>query len=116
MVDEETKKNKELFIKFNNCIYAYEKLIEKIYDKNLDSPPQDKYKGYIINLKDYEELKQNLNYNNVKQFCSAKTLEAQKFLQYYDANKFSKIKKIKQIEFNTPRYLVYKIMNGNDYI
>ena len=116
MSERQKIKNEELFIKYNHYIYLYEKFIEKIYGKDINSPARDKYKGYIMNLKDYEELKQNLNYTQVNKFYSSNNIEAQKCLQYYDANKFNKIKNIKLIEFNTPRYLVYKIMNGNDYI
>ena len=116
MADEQTIKREDLFIKYNNCIYSYEKFIEEIYNKNNNSPLQDKYKGYIIYLSDYEELKKNLNYNSVKQFYSLKNIEKQKLLQHYDVNKFNKIKTIKQIEFYSQRYLINKIKNGNEYI
>ena len=116
MADEQTIKREDLFIKYNNCIYSYEKFIEEIYNKNNNSPLQDKYKGYIIYLSDYEELKKNLNYNSIKQCYSSKNIEKQKLLQHYDVNKFSKIKTIKQIEFYSQRYLINKIKNGNEYI
>ena len=116
MADNPIIKKEDLFIKFNNSINLYEKFVEEIYNKDKNPSSKDKLKGYIIYLKDYENLKLNLNYKNVRQFFYAKNNEKQKIFQNYDVNKFSKIKDIKQIEYYTPRYLINKIKNGDEYI
>ena len=107
---------KELFIKYNYFIHSFEKFITEIYQSKQVDSSKNKYKGYIIYLKEYEEFKENINYNKVKSFYSSQTIEQQKILEQFDIIKFNKIKNFKPIEFNTPRYLFYKISNKQNFI
>ena len=107
---------KNLFIKLNYLIYSFDKFIEGIYSNKQENSSQKKYKGYIINLKDYQELKNNINYNKVKPFFSHQNIQRQQILQFCDINKIKKIKSPNQIEFKTPRYLFYMINNKESYI
>ena len=107
---------KDLFIKYNYFIYSFEKFITALYQNNQEDSKKNKYKGYIFYLNEYEELKENINYNKVKSFYSHQAIEKQKILEQFEINKFNKIKKFTQIEFNTPRYLFYKIDNKNSFI
>ena len=107
---------KDLFIKYNYFIYSFEKFITTLYQNNQEDSKKNKYKGYIFYLKEYEELKENINYNKVKSFYSPQAIEKHKILEQFDIYKFNKIKNFKPIEFNTPRYLFYKIDNKNSFI
>ena len=107
---------KDLFIKYNYFIYSFEKFITTLYQNNQEDSKKNKYKGIIFYLNEYEELKENINYNKVKSFYSHQAIEKQKILEQFEINKFNKIKKFTQIEFNTPRYLFYKIDNKNSFI
>ena len=74
---------------YQNAISDFEKYIKDIYSTNYEVGAE--HRGYLINLKDYEEIKENNNYSE-------------------------KILKINQIEFKTSQYLVNMILNGNKYI
>ena len=83
--------NGSILKKYRNSFSDFEKYLEKIYShKNLEG---NEYKGYLINLKDYEKIKENIDNNRIE-------------------NKF----KINQIEFKTSHYLINMILNGNKYI
>ena len=116
-MSEDNNLLKTLFIKINYTIYSFEKSIE-ITDSNIQKlPSQDKYKGYIIKLKDYQDLKEKINYNKVKSLCSSQNSnQIQQMLQNFDMNKMKAVNNIKPIEYNTPRYLIYKITNKESYI
>ena len=107
---------KELFIKYNYLIFSFEQIIENIYQTKKEEIAKNIYKGYIINLKDYEEFKEFINYGKVKSFYSSQKIETQKILQYFDINKFKKIKKFNSIEFNSPRFLFYKLGSKESFI
>ena len=115
-MSEEHLKEKELFIKYNYIIYSFEKFIEKIYSNNKEDSSNAKYKGYIIQLKDLEKLIELIDYKKIKSFFHSQMNETQKILKFFDANKFKKISNLKQIEFQTPRYLIYMLMNKESYI
>ena len=90
---DDINNKKELFIKYNYFIHSFEKFDTEIYHSQLADSSRNKYKGYIIYLKEYEEFKENINYNKVKSFYSSQTIEKQKILEQFDINKFKKIKK-----------------------
>ena len=113
---DDINNKKELFIKYNYFIHSFEKFDTEIYHSQQADSSRNKYKGYIIYLKEYEEFKENINYNKVKSFYSSQTIEKQKILEQFDINKFKKIKNFKTIEFNTPRYLFYKISSNEKFI
>ena len=116
MTDDQTRL-KELFIKYNWYIYAFEKFIDKIYKENKESVSKEKYKGYIVNLKEYENIKDNIEYKKVKPLLSSQGKpDFNKIVQNFNPNKFNSINKLKQIEFKTARYLFYKITNQENYI
>ena len=118
MADDNSNNMKELFIKCNQLIFSFEQFIEKVYRNKEEDSNKSIHKGYIVSLKEYEELKENTNYNKVKSFYSLNNIDKEKILQQFDINKFKKIKNFKfhQIEFNTPRYLIYKLDNKENFI
>ena len=116
MTDDQTRL-KDLFIKYNWYIYTFEKFIDKIYKENKESLSKEKYKGYIVNLKEYENIKDNIEYKKVKPLLSSQGKpDFNKIVQNFNPNKFNSINKLKQIEFKTARYLFYKITNQESYI
>ena len=98
-------------IAYNLAIFNFEEKYRKnAYNNNIKSDEIKNCEGYIINLKEYDDLKLKINYNNYK-------------IQI-KPNSFPKIKikdeekqfKIKEIEFRTSKYLINMILNGNRYI
>jgi len=81
---------------YRHAISDFEKYLEEIYSNN-DSYGME-YKGYLINLKDYEKIKESIDYNKV------------------DINDSEINFSINQIEFKTPQYLINMILNENKYI
>ena len=79
-MSEEHLKEKEFFIKYNYLIYSFEKFIEKIYSDNKEYSSNDKYKGYIIQLKDLEKLIETIDYKKLKSFFSSQKDETQNIL------------------------------------
>ena len=81
---------------YKNAISEFEQFRNNIYS-NKNSIGME-YAGYLINLKDYEKIKEIINSekNNIND----------------SENTF----KISQIEFKTPQYLINMILNGNKYI
>ena len=84
--------NQLLLNKYNNAILNFEEYLNTIYYKSKIN------KGHLINLKDYENFKEKINYLNT----ISKTNDA-------PLSDLDKIFSIKQIEFNTSSYLINMI-------
>jgi len=85
---------------YKNAISCFEKFIEEIYSHKNSNSNGIELKGYLINYKYYEKIKEVINNyeKNKNDFDSGKNI------------------KINQIEFKTPQYLINMILNGNKYI
>ena len=92
-----------LLLIYNSAIYHFEKYIEELY-KNTNEMKC----GYLINLKDYDDLKKKIYYS--KDNAKKSLLEEKKL------NVSEKIYTIKEIEKRTPEYLIDMITKGNKYI
>ena len=80
----------------------YQKILYNFNNfENANYQDKVKYKGYIINLKDYENIKEK-----IKNYQNGKSINENNF---FDFN-------IKQIEFKTLNYIMNMILNGNEYI
>ena len=106
--------------KDENNLIEYIKYIEALsnFDKHLEDiskidNPYNTYKEYLVNYKDFEELKKNINYDKYKSFG---TREKKDYENIFNSNKTMKLMKIKQIEFKTNRYLINMLLNGNQFI
>ena len=73
----------------------------KCYNKK-----DNKFKGYLINLNDYNELKKRVNYKKYKN----------SFLKNFDINDKEKKFTIKELEIKTNYNLINMLLNGNKYI
>ena len=80
---------------YRNAIADFEKYIKNIYSSN---SIETEHKGYLINFEEYENIKVIIDNFEV------------------NINDCGQIFHIKQIEFKTPQYLIYMILNGNKYI
>ena len=99
------------FIKYNSAISNFENYIKEIeIYNNIDNKEK---KGYIVNYKDFEELKVNILHEKYNLF-GVKDFES--FQKVSDKIKFNNIKKFRQIEFKTSQYLINMILNDNKYI
>jgi len=75
--------------------------------------------GYLIDLKDYEDLKNIIGYYNNKMYFSYDNNYFKYFYyqnNYPNINRYEKIMPLKQIKFRTSHFLVHMILNGNEYI
>ena len=97
------KKENILLLKYNKAIYNSEKYVEDLYKKT------DGMKcGYLINLKDYEDLKKKVNYTKDK---------AKKYMKdEITLSDSEKIYTIKEMENATSRNLIDMLNKGNKYI
>ena len=92
-----------LLLKYNRAIYNFEKYVEELYKK------ADGMKcGYLINLKDYEDLKKKVNYS--------KDNAKKALIKEIKLSDSEKIYTIKEIENTTPEYLKEMLNKGNKYI
>ena len=82
---------------YSRAISDFEKYLKDIYSSKISG--ENEHIGYLINLKDYEKIKEISNEVNKN-----------------DINDCSIILEINQIEIKTPQYLIYMILNGNKYI
>ena len=81
---------------YKNAISDFEKYLKDIYSTKNSYGIENR--GYLINLKDYEWIKEIIDSNKI------------------NLNNLEKNFKINQIEFKTPQYLINMILNENKYI
>ena len=98
------------YIKYIEALSNFDKHLE--YISKIDNP-FNTYNEYLVNYKDFEELKKNINYDKYKSFG---TREKKDYENIFNSNKAMKLMKIKQIEFKTNRYLINMLLNGNQFI
>ena len=99
------------YIKYNESLSQYDKYISEIYLKS--SVPCSILKGYLINLKDFEELKKDIKYDIYKLFGAENKNGCLKLL---NSNKKTKFNKVENIKLNSSKYLVNMLNNNNKYI
>ena len=93
--------NQQIKNKYAKDIKNFENFLNNLQNKN---------KGYIINIKDLNKIKKEIDYDNIKENIS---IESQNELEFKNSEK---IFKINDIEFRTSNYLINMIYNGNEYI
>ena len=98
-------KNESLILKYVKAIHNFEEDLKTIY--NMKSKSNNR-KGYLINLKDLDNLKTSLNYNEkVKKITN---------LGIVELNDSEKIFIIEDIKIKASRYLLNMIYYNNSYI
>ena len=95
-------------LKYCKVIYDYEENIKNIHLKPLKRNENYKYKGYLINLNEYEKFKESIDYNN--------KININHRLNDINLSNFEKIYTIKGIELKTSQYLINMLYNENEYI
>ena len=112
-MEDDAKNELNEFVNYNKAIFEYEDTIEKfnkIDDKNSDS--NKKRSGYLVDWKEFEELKNNLNHKKIKE----KDIKKGECKKYFDKGKFNKIKKIKPFEIKSYQYFINMLLNKNEYM
>ena len=100
------------FLEYNSALYYNEISFNSLFNK---SDAQINEYGYLIFLKDFEELKENLKYSLYKEYNTSYPNHPNKLKGLFGQKDFIKLKKLKQIEFKTSKYLKRMLMNGNKY-
>ena len=94
-------------IKEDIILKKYAKAIKTLEDNIKSYNKKDnKYKGYLINLSDFNELKTKINYEKYKNCV----------LQNYNISDNEKKFTIKELEIKTNQNLINMLLNGNKYI
>ena len=89
-------RNNSDLTKYSKAFSDFKEYLNNIYSSNNSYGKE--YEGYLINLKDYEKIKEIIDNNKI------------------NINDSETILKINQIEFKTSQYLINMILNGNQYI
>ena len=121
----DSSKSDELdeIIKYNLAFYEFYNFIDN-KEKNKTNKTEEnlKYKGYLINLNEFEKFKKNIKYDIIKSYIQ-KTEDKNKIIikkedvkLYFKNNIFKKIEKIKKIKIKSYDFLIKIIMNKKKYI
>ena len=89
-------RNNSDLTKYRKAFSDFKEYLDNIYYNN--NLYGKEYEGYLINLKDYENIKEFIDKDKI------------------NINDSETIFKINQIKFKTPQYLINMILNGNQYI
>ena len=92
-----SNKKNELLIKYSHAIKTFEENI-KNYNKR-----DNKYKGYLINLNDYNNFKKQVNYEANKN----------SFVKNFEIKENEKKFFISDLKIKTNQYLINMLYNGN---
>ena len=98
------------FIRYNNAFLNYEQYKQKFFAKTRVTNKFIYSKGYLINLNDINNFKQNIKHEE------AKIINEEKMRSIFDENLFDNIKEVSQIKYKTSDYLINMLLNGNKYI
>ena len=101
------------FIRYNNAFLNYEQYKQKFFAKTRVTNKFIDCQGYLINLDDINNIKQNIKHED---FIKENTNNEEKMRSIFDENLFDKIKKVSQIKYKTSDYLKNMLLNGNKYI
>ena len=94
------------------AIMNNENHLKELYEKSI-KPMDDK--GYLINLDDFEKIKEKINYyENIEVYKKSKEMNNFKSNSSL-SEKFKNIR-IQQIKYKTYQYLKNMLLNGNKYI
>ena len=107
MEKDNSIKNQSILNIYCKEIFDFEQYLEQIYKKGNS---MTNYEGYLIDIKDYDELKKSIDYNHFKANITKHNLDKKILFET------EKTYEIKQIYFKTSSYLLNMIDNGNKYI
>ena len=100
-------KSKEKLFKYIKAIKDYEIYIKDIYKNSKEK--NEYYEGYIVNLSDFDKLKEYIKYEVLKE----NIYNIDHMIEQYQ---IYNIPNIRQIKFNKSQELINSIKNGNIYI
>ena len=106
MINENIQLHENILNTYRAAIYNFEAYLYKIYYNN--NIPNNIHRGYLVNLKDFDEIKNLIDYNHYKMDIHKNN--------YIYSNINERITKIKQIKFKNTKYLANMLFNDNKYI
>ena len=112
----ENNNNEEII----NKVYEYCKAISK-YEKKVELISKnykwvETYEGYIIDLKEYNELKDSIHYDNLKEYITDEELCKDKIKEFLESEKIINIKEISMIkEIKNKKKLKKLIEDKNEF-
>jgi len=112
----ENNNNEEII----NKVYEYCKAISK-YERKVELISKnykwvETYEGYIIDLKEYNELKYSIHYDNLKEYITDEELCKDKIKEFLESEKIINIKEISMIkEIKNKNKLKKLIENKNEF-
>ena len=102
----EMELSESIIMKYVKAFYNFEEnYLKLIYDN-----PNNSNEGYLIKLKDYEDLKAKIKYNYHTKFFQYDSHDTINILDY------ERISQIKDIEIKSINYLINMLHNNNKYI
>jgi hypothetical protein len=116
--DNDNKVDPNQVYNYVKAIFNYEKEVEKI---STNYPWSETFFGYIIKLKDYEQLKNKVKYDDLKKFINDENLCKQEIFKLIKSNEindyilreFDRLRNIDRKEFldSIKRNKEYKLIN-----
>ena len=108
-------KLREKISNYVSSIYNFEKYIENIYNPSIE---KIYHEGYIINLKDFNQLKSNIQYEYLKQILINKNsaLYLGKIGELINIKGIINILSIDQEKFISPTELINSLNNKSNYL
>ena len=92
IMEDDSKNELIEFLNYNKAIFEYEDIIEKF--NKLDGNNNESFKkrnGYLIESKEYERLKNNLNCKSIKE----KDRKKGEYKKYFEKSNFKKLSLLK---------------------
>ena len=114
ILEFDNKENVDKVYSYNMTLFEYEKEIRKIYE---NSGWSETFFGYIINLKDYEDLKKKIQYEKLKEYFNDEQLCKEKIKEIINSMDIHGIENsnIDRLKINDSKQLIQFLNNNNKY-
>ena len=114
ILEFDNKENIDKVYSYNMIIFEYEKQIKKIYENNEWS---ETFFGYIIDLKDYEDLKKKIQYEKLKEYFNDEQLCKGKIKEIINSMDIQGIENsnIDRLKINDSKQLIQLLKNNKKY-
>jgi len=113
-IEEKNKENVEILYSYNMTLFEYENQIGKI-NENIEW--NKTLYGFIIDLKDYEDLKKKIQYEKLKEYFNNEQLCKKKINEIINTMDIEgiKLKKIDRLEIKDSNQLVQFLQDKKEY-
>ena len=114
ILEFDNKENVDKVYSYNMTLFEYEKQIRKIYE---NSGWSETFFGYIINLKDYEDLKKKIQYDKLKEYSNDEQLCKEKIKEIINSMDIHGIENsnIDRLKIYDSNQLIQFLKKNNEY-